>query len=270
MVVVPPRKPEAEASRVPEPKEDVEPTEKLEEKETTDEAKDTGDDGASPCGGSRGEVLARAEEITLRDCAPLDCQGGGGGGGGGDGANGWTDAAEKCEVVDCEAGGDEVMHGSVLTDRRSPDPTEVEAGCDGGESKASAAPSSRVDLGMEDGWFQKLEAKMGAIKKQVRVRSTVRGTFLLFLFFFVHPVGCRQAIGIRCWLPDDALPNLGEVGRAHVLHSAAGGILRLAAGHNRLIPCVNQPMNVDTLPEYPHLRVVCFRIMTPTGKGGPD
>lgn len=28
---------------------------------------------------------------------------------------------------------------------------------------------SKVDLGVEDGWFEKLEAKMGAIKKQVRV-----------------------------------------------------------------------------------------------------
>ena len=61
-----------------------------------------------------------------------------------------------------------------MADRRSPDPTGVEAGRDSGESKGNAAPSSRVDLGMEDGWLQKLEAKMGAIKKQVRVRICAR------------------------------------------------------------------------------------------------
>lgn len=204
VVVVPPRKPEATVSRVPEPKEDAEPTKKMEEKEsreTTDEAEDIGGDGASPCGGSRGEVLARAEEITPRDCAPLDCQGDDGRGGRGDCANGWTDAAEKCDVVDCEAGGYEVVHGSVLADRRSPDPTEVEAGGDGGESKGSAAPSSRVDLGMEDGWFQKLEAKMGAIKKQVRVRSSVRVTGLLFFFSFSYTqlvVGKPLGFGVGC------------------------------------------------------------------------
>lgn len=174
-MVVPPRTPAAEVSREPEPKEEAEPNNDLEEKkgrETTgQEEEDVGVDGGSPCEGGQGEVLARAEAKTPSDCAPLGCQGGrGGGGGGGECANGWTDAAEKSEFLDCEAGDCEVVQGSVLANRRSPDSTEVEAGVDGDGSKGSAAPSSRVDLGMDAGWFQKLEAKMGAIKKQVRVR----------------------------------------------------------------------------------------------------
>lgn len=177
-VVAPPRTPAVEVSRTLEPKEETEPTEALKEekgREITDQTEDVGDDSASPCGGGRGGSLARVEEITPSDCAPLGCQGGGGSGsGGGDCANGWTDAAEKREVVDWEADGREVGQGRVFAGQRSPDSAEVKAGVDDGESKGDAPPSSRVDLGMEDGWFQKLEAKMGAIKKQVRVRCCVR------------------------------------------------------------------------------------------------
>lgn len=237
-MVAPPRTPAVEVVRAPEPEEDEGPTKVLEEKSsrgTTGRAADIGDDGASPSGGSPGESLARTEDNAPSDCAPLGYQGGGG-----DCANGWNDAAEKCE-----AGGYEVVQGDVSTDQRSPDPIEVEAGGDGGENKGSAAPNSRVDLGMEDDWFQKLEAKMGAIKKQVRVRRSA--ILLRFYFSYTQLVSATRWGG--CRLPAGALPKLGKVARVHVLPSAVG-ILRLAAGRSQSIPTF---INRFVSPHFPNI-----------------
>lgn len=178
-VVAPPRTPAAEVGSVLEPEEEAEPTKFLEENKShgsTGRVGDIGDDGASPRGGSPRESLVRAEDKASSDCAPLGCQGGGG-----DSADDCTDTAEKCKAGDYK-----VMQGGVLADQRSPGPTEVEPGGDGCEKNGSAAPNSRIDFGMEEGWFQKLEAKMGAIKKQVRVRNSIWVALCQFCFLYTY------------------------------------------------------------------------------------
>lgn len=84
---------------------------------------------------------------------------------------------DNSHIVDRKEDVPDDEHGDLVAEaRRSPVLSES-GGNTGGDDVNSSPINLRVDLRLEDGWFDKLEARMGAIKKQVSVvadRSTCR------------------------------------------------------------------------------------------------
>ena len=102
--------------------------------------------------------------------------------GDGDGAIGEDraggNADDERKAGERESGGEEAAIDVVGEEEEKPAAqssagTSPSEGGDGGGG-GGVEVRGKVDLGVDDGWFQKFEAKMGAIKKQVRVFRVVK------------------------------------------------------------------------------------------------
>lgn len=142
--------------------------------EEMDYVKDEAGEDASPEGVAQVTIAAQAEEKKSSDGSVSES----------------VEVAEVSGVVDDNFGADARVgeQEDVVTDghRRSALPSEVEDESEHGGDRHSTPSSFRIDLGLEDGWFEKLEAKMGAIKKQVCmcVRSFAVSCCVIFVSYW--------------------------------------------------------------------------------------
>lgn len=131
-------------------------------REEVNEAKGVQDGGASPFGIPEETVPDWTEDngFSNGDFSQLH---------GGSRADRCVDAADIRGMLSCEEFGsdDGQKYPAVDVDWRPPVPLEVGDVTDDSRYRRDAPKSSRFDLGVGDDWFQKLEAKMGAVKKQV-------------------------------------------------------------------------------------------------------